>query len=164
MEKEFGFSKNERLCRKSVIDRVFEKGEDFFSYPLKCVYLIEESACEDGPPVSVLFSVGKRNHKHAVRRNLIKRRMRESYRRWKGLLSQAINACENDREGQPRSTGPDQNGRRFPKKVYICFIYTSKTAESYQVIENGIKKALIRIRENHFKRNDNPADPVDKML
>jgi ribonuclease P protein component len=31
-------------------------------------------------PVQVLFSVSKKRYKHAVDRNLIKRRMRESYR------------------------------------------------------------------------------------
>ncbi len=42
----------------------------------------------DEGPSRIVVSVPKRSFKRAVKRNLLKRRIRESYRRQKGLLAQ----------------------------------------------------------------------------
>lgn len=74
------FSKEERLCSKRLVDDLFRNGSSFLIYPYRVVFVPVE-----GPPtVQVLLSVSKRRFKHAVHRNLLKRRMRECYRLQKG--------------------------------------------------------------------------------
>ena len=74
----YTFKKEERLCNKGLIDKLFHNGSSFLCYPFKASWLLI-----DGPmqfPAQILFSVSKRRYKHAHDRNLIKRRMREAYR------------------------------------------------------------------------------------
>ncbi|MFB2117660.1 ribonuclease P protein component [Parapedobacter sp. 2B3] len=82
MMKRKTFSKEERLCSKRLIDDLFHKGSSFFIYPYRVVFMQVEGA----PTVQVLLSASKRRFRHAVHRNLLKRRMRESYRQQKGAL------------------------------------------------------------------------------
>ncbi|MEC3880591.1 ribonuclease P protein component [Parapedobacter sp. 10938] len=74
------FSKEERLCSKRLIDSLFHSGSSFLVYPYRVVFMRVEGAAM----VQVLLSVSKRRFRHAVQRNLLKRRMRESYRLQKG--------------------------------------------------------------------------------
>jgi len=57
---------------------MFTSGESFLAYPLKVVFLKADST--QAFPVQAAFTVSKRNFKRAVKRNLLKRRMREAYR------------------------------------------------------------------------------------
>jgi ribonuclease P protein component len=80
----YTFKKEERLCNKKLIDELFHSGSSFLCYPFKISWLQvkEPDAC----PVQILFAVSKKRYKRAVDRNLIKRRMRESYRLHKARL------------------------------------------------------------------------------
>ena len=67
--------KSERLDKKKVIDKMFSGGARSFSvFPLRVVYLPVE---ELEAPVSILVSVSKRRFKRAVKRNRVKRQIRE---------------------------------------------------------------------------------------
>lgn len=68
--------KSERLAKRSEIGRLFTHGEAFLVYPVKCTYLFRT----DFGPARIMVMAPKRNHKRAVARNLLKRRMREAYR------------------------------------------------------------------------------------
>ena len=57
---------------------MFSSGESFLSYPLKVVFQKTDSS--QPYPVQAAFTVSKRNFKRAVKRNLLKRRMREAFR------------------------------------------------------------------------------------
>ena len=76
--KRYTLSKEERLSWKRYIDLLFEKGQSFVAFPLRVVYLPME---EEMPArASFLVSVPKKRFKRAVKRNLIKRQVREAYR------------------------------------------------------------------------------------
>ena len=87
------FEKSERLCSRKTIGTLFEEGNIFYNSPLKVVW--NKSQDSTSGPAQVAFSVSKRGFRLAVTRNLIKRRMREAYRKNKitlydHLLSQNI--------------------------------------------------------------------------
>ncbi len=75
----YTFTKEERLCNKSLIDRLFHDGSSFVIYPYRVVFKSFEPLTEDVPLQSII-SVSKRRFKKAVDRNFIKRRMREAFR------------------------------------------------------------------------------------
>ena len=128
---DFSFRKNEKLCSKKVIDRLFAEGKSVFSFPLKFVYL--ETGLTTATPAQAGFAVSKRNFKKAVQRNLIKRRMREAYRLHKPDFYEALKE----------------------KQVAVFFVYTAKDIANYAVIESAIKKGLKKlVREIQTKENN----------
>ena len=117
----FSFQKAERLCSKKIMDKLFQEGKTIFVFPIKIVYL--ETKLPSNFPVQAAFTVGKRNFKHAVQRNLIKRRMREVYRLNKSKVY-------------------DEIGK---KQVAVFFIFTGKTISEYRQIETAIKKGMKKL-------------------
>ena len=70
--------KVERLDKKKIIEKMFAGGSRSFSvFPLRVVYLPVEELEADA---SILISVSKRRFKRAVKRNRVKRQIREAYR------------------------------------------------------------------------------------
>jgi ribonuclease P protein component len=134
----FTFKKSERLNSKKVIEQLFDKkgretNQSVFLYPFRVSYIpisdcglriadLEEDinlqSKIENPKSQILISVSKRFFKHAVDRNLIKRRTREAYRLHKHLLLQ-----------KPASQIP----------AYIAFVYIAKTIEDYAKIEKSMK-------------------------
>ena len=76
------FSKEERLCGKAAVSALVSGGKWGGTAHLRYCWLCRG----DGQPSRMLVSVPKRYFKRAVRRNLLKRRMREAYRTQKALL------------------------------------------------------------------------------
>ncbi|MDR3118578.1 MAG: ribonuclease P protein component [Mediterranea sp.] len=79
--------KAERLCSKLQIEKLFAGGgsKSFSVYPLRVVFMPIEK--KEEASASILISVSKRRFKRAVKRNRIKRQIREAYRKNKhGLL------------------------------------------------------------------------------
>ncbi len=71
-------SKEERLCSIKLIAGLYQNGSSFLCYPYKISWQV--SVDLQVFPAKVLFSVSKKRFKRAIDRNLLKRRMRESYR------------------------------------------------------------------------------------
>jgi len=112
--------KNERLYEKTALDSVFQNGRSIHHSPVKLLWVIDKRKSE--VPVKVAFSVPKRLFKKAVTRNLLKRRMREVYRK-----------------NKIQETGAEQT-------YALIFLYTARKINSYQEIESKIVVTL-----QHFK-------------
>lgn len=75
---DYTYPKNEKLKSRKLIDRLFVEGQSVSNYPIKLIYLNTEL------PEDVIIQAGvavpKKNFKSAVKRNRIKRLLREAYR------------------------------------------------------------------------------------
>jgi len=121
MENNNKFTKSERLSRKSVIERLYTEGRSVAAFPLRAVYL--PLAPEEGEPaVSVLIAVSKKRFRHAVDRNLVKRRLREAYRLNKHPFVEAL----------------QQNGRRMA----VSILYLDKQHHAYSHLQARLRKLL----------------------
>ncbi len=116
------------------MSRLFEGGESGFVYPLRYLFIPaadvegcgverDERVERDGCNVEVLFTVPKRFHKRANKRNLLRRRVKEAYRLQKGLL-----------EG-------------LPSGLNMALIYTSKEILEYDRIYRAVTKILSNVKE-----------------
>lgn len=74
------YNKNEKLKGEKLISKLFSEGLSVSAYPLRLVYLKQETVMKTG------VSVSKRNFKKAVDRIKIKRLLREAYRINKNML------------------------------------------------------------------------------
>ncbi|MBQ2966064.1 MAG: ribonuclease P protein component [Bacteroidales bacterium] len=78
--------KKERLCGRTSISMLLAKGRHGNVPGLRFCCLTDNGSGED----RVMVSVPKKLFKRAVKRNLLKRRLRESYRRQKHSLAPGI--------------------------------------------------------------------------
>ena len=83
----FSFRKSERIHSLKQIDELFGGGKSraLSAFPIRVVYRYVHRLPTEAP-FQVLISVPKRNLKHAVDRNRVKRQLREAYRLNKHLL------------------------------------------------------------------------------
>lgn len=127
----FTFKKEERLCSKKQIDELFDKGNSFSHYPF-VVYYLEYSKLTSDFPVQVLITVSKKKIRKAVKRNLIKRRIKESYRHLKPILYQKLS--------------------EYSLNYLLAIVYIAPKPVSYHEIhtalENTINKLLLKIEIN----------------
>lgn len=84
-----GFPTSEKLKSKKLLDKLFSEGKSVSQYPVKLIFLKIENQEFEGLNVGV--SVPKRNFKHAVDRNHLKRLLRECYRKNKYLVLNNMN-------------------------------------------------------------------------
>ena len=134
--------RDERLRSTKAMKRLFDLGKGGFVYPFRYVYIVADSPGASTETVGtesvaqetreqrhtmprVLFTVPKRYHKRANKRNLLRRRTKEAYRLNKSLL-----------EG---SAG---------RGLDIAFIYSVKEVAEYKRIENAVKRVLSQISES----------------
>lgn len=123
---DLSFPKKEHLCLKRRFDALLEQGKSFFIYPFRVIYLLKEPD-QDSIPVQVAISVRKKQFKHAVTRNLIKRRFRESWR----LHKSELHACL-AKEG---------------KSLYILMVYGANEVLPFSEIEMRMQQIMVRLHE-----------------
>ena len=116
--------KKERLCGKKGIERLLARGRHGNAGPMRYIYL-----SDNGQERSrILVSVPKKLFKRAVKRNLLKRRIRESWRRLKHSF----------------------NGE---KGMDILFMYSAKEILTYQEIYSCMEGIIDRLNQKTAKDN-----------
>ena len=83
------FPLKEHLKSKKVIEQVYANGASVTSFPLRAVF-IEQPVETQEPTAAILINVAKKRFRHAVDRNLVKRRIREAYRTSKHPFVEAL--------------------------------------------------------------------------
>ncbi len=126
MNHQFTLPKKEHLCGEIRISKLFTEGKAFIVYPIRVVYRIDEKS--DGEPVKMMVSVPKKRFKRAVKRNRLKRLMREAYRLNKAQLLDII--------------------QLKTLNLQIAFNYVSNDEADYGLIESKMIAALKRITDN----------------
>lgn len=109
--------RTERLRSLGAVRRLFESGHGGFVFPFRYVWYAEADAADT---TEVLFSVPKKFHKRANKRNLLRRRTKEAYRLQKGILAR---------------TGRGTN-------LDIALTYSSKEVLPYKHIEHAVRRIL----------------------
>ena len=117
------FDKSERLCSTRIISGLFENGNIFHTSLFKIVW--SNSPLILPFPAQTAFSVPKKGFRLAVTRNLIKRRMREAYRKNKYLLYESL-ASQN-------------------KQIVLIVIMKGTSVPDYSSIEKSIKEMLDKL-------------------
>jgi ribonuclease P protein component len=93
------------------------------AFPLRVQFMPAELPEE--VPAQVMFSVSKRRFKRAVKRILLKRRIREAYRLNKQPLLDVLNSKN--------------------QQIAVAFLFVSKEELDYHTIEKAMKKAIARL-------------------
>ena len=134
--KQFGFKKEERIIGKKRIEELFGRGSSFVVYPLRVIYLEAtaqyEMIAQPKVPLSLLISIPKKRVKSAVKRNRLKRLIREAYRLNRDLFFD----CQL------------WEGRHLE----VAFIYLAEELSDYPTVERGVKKALMLLSRKFQNR------------
>lgn len=100
------------------------------AFPIRAVYHVEERQ-EDTPQVRMMVSAPKKNLRHAVDRNRVKRQVREAYRLNKHIIFNEHNAQK-------------------PQAVMIAFIWLDKKLWASQEVAKKVKNLIHRISEKTY--------------
>ncbi len=123
---QFTFNKNEKMKSKKLIEQLFVNGKSVSDYPLQLIFLKID---HDGEyPIKAGVSVSKRKFKSAVKRNKIKRLLREAYRMNKHLIYE-----------------------NCTDKYIFMFLYVDENEQNYVFIEekmiNLLQKFLKKLKK-----------------
>ncbi len=78
----FTFGKEERLCSRKLIDRLYAEGHRLMAFPFSVQWI----ATEGPEPCQLMIVAPKRRFHHAVDRNRVRRLTRECWRHRKPAL------------------------------------------------------------------------------
>lgn len=124
-------TKAERLHGTKAVETLFKggKSKSMTVFPLRLVYM----PLPEGQPSQMLVSVPKRCFKRAVKRNRVKRQVRQAWRTNKALLPQ-----------QP---------------VAMAFIWMDRELKATQLVEQRVRKLMIGMAERLGQSDTQTAGP-----
>jgi len=117
------FPERERLKKSEALAQLVRSGRSALSHPVRCTFLPLDYDGESH--VKVAFSVSKKTFKSAVKRNKIKRQMREVFRLNKSDLIDAL--------------------IKLNMTCHILFIFIDKEEPEFKVIEKAMTKLIERM-------------------
>jgi ribonuclease P protein component len=121
------FKKSERLKSRKTIGKLFTEGNNIYHYPFRMVWLVSGSG--ENVPARIGVSVPARRIRKAVKRNRIKRLVRESYREHRGILYDSLT--------------------KNYLKIDLMIIYSSGTIYDYDFLNLKIRELIHKfIQEN----------------
>ena len=131
--------KEQRLHKQKDIEKLFGKGRGFNFYPFRVVVYVHDSENDKQSLARLLVSVSKKRFHHAVKRNKVKRLVREAWRKNK---SELIAKCE-----------------KYKITFDVALVYTATVILSYEEIEKKIKQLSLRLKNNipHDENNKTTA-------
>ncbi len=118
----YSFTKQEKLKGKKEIDELFKSSNVFKNKLFRIVY---NTNISDVSEVKILISIPKKNIKLAVKRNLIKRRVSESYRKNKLSLREFVTKSN--------------------ISLHFAVIYLSSEILPYNIIEENVIDVIQRL-------------------
>lgn len=127
--------KEQRLYRLKAIQQLFEKGKGFNFYPFRVVVHAHHQEDDEPNLPRVLISVSKKRFHHAIKRNKIKRLIRETWRKNKYEL---VVKCEKEQI-----------------TFDIALVYTATIILSYEELEKKIKQLSLRLLKTYFHDEEN---------
>lgn len=129
----FKLSKWERICGRTLLEKLFTggKSKSFSVFPLRVVYLLTNQPDGDlqhEAPVKMMVSVSKRHFKRAVKRNRVKRQVREAYRLNKEIVVSSMADSPN-------------------RQLLLGFIWMSDVLHDTDTVERSMQVLLKRVAD-----------------
>ena len=118
------FKKYERLKHQKDIDTLFSIGKAYSVFPISIKYLLVPRPDSETAPVKAGFSVPKKKFRHAVKRNRVRRLMREAWRLNKHIIN----------------TIPPE------KQLHVFFIYQTTELLKYEMIETAVLNCIQKLK------------------
>lgn len=114
----------ERLRGEIRVNSLFAEGHSFVVYPFRVVFRTQPPK-----PASAVFlvSIPKRNFKRAVKRNLLKRRIREAFRLHKTALNDTL--------------------RQAGMALDMAILYLDKEVLPYEILAKQMRELLARLSD-----------------
>ena len=149
----YTFTRNERLSNYRLKSLLFDKGDSFFHYPFRVIFLsVKREEADVLPnlnrplswvetfqfPVQLLVAVPGKRVKRATKRNRVKRLTKEAYRKNKISLYSLLE-----------------------EKGMVCLlglVYAAREPVSYEVVEKSVSFILTALQEKIREQEDNTGE------
>lgn len=129
--KVFSYNKKEKLKSRKQLQEIFTSGKTFTVFPVKVFFQLVD---KQDNIVKAGVGVSKKNFKHAVKRNRIKRLLREVYRTEKTPLHTALSAGN--------------------KKLKIFFLYIDSALIQHSFLQQKMKVIIKKLLNEIKKSNE----------
>lgn len=117
------FCKEERLCKRTLMDTLFSEGKAVHTTGFTLVYFF--TPLPTAFPAQIVFSVPKKKFPRAHQRNRVKRLMREAWRHQKGGCYQWLQAAN--------------------RQLAVAWLCKGNEIPDYQTVYSALEKLLQRL-------------------